>query len=108
MFFCVAGAQSAQFPRTLLLKLVGVRTQPQNIVDHFIKELSDSGSENLVNCKIMNFKLHTNLLHVKGCTPIFHFEYVSIQTRLDFDTNSNMKLLLKFKTHGCKILMEEI
>ena len=59
MFYCSGGAQSAQFPCISLYEVDKLKKQNLKIL-----LIISIGSKNLAICKIVNFMLHTNLVHV--------------------------------------------
>jgi hypothetical protein len=76
--------------------------EPQNIAIHFVEE------KNLAICNIVNFMLHTNLLHVWRVAHHFTTRRVlACKQVLDSTANNDMKLLLEYKVLGCRILVEE-
>lgn len=62
------------------------------------------GERTWLICETMNFKLYTNLLHVKGGGGLLHTMFPLRGFNIE-DANINMKLLLKFKILGCRSLM---
>ena len=110
MFYCAIGAQSAQLLGSPLYN-VGRRGK-QNLkisLINLLRSFEIVGVRNLTICETMNFKLHINLMYIEGggVHTISHFKSFSIRASLDSNTNNDMKLLLKYIIHGCRILVEE-
>ena len=55
----------------LCMKLEGVGSKTLNIAKQYVMDLWDNGSKNLATFANVNFKLHTNLLHVQGVAHHF-------------------------------------
>ena len=58
-------------------------------------------------CKTMNFKLHTNLLHIQGVAHHFPTSRVlAFKASLDYNVNNDLTFLFEYNLHGCRILVE--